>query len=155
MLQRTDDLTDHELVIDRQFRAPVALVWRLWTNAELLKRWFGPKDFVCPSYSLDFRVGGTYRGLIRSEQYGDNWFGGEILEIVPLERLVMTFAWENENRPGDLNEITVTFAEAGGVTTQRFHQAPFASVEQRDSHFGGWSECLDKQVAYLASEQGS
>ena len=150
MLHQADAPGVHELLIERHFEAPAALVWRLWTDAELLKRWFGPKDFTCPSYSLDFRIGGRYRGLISSRAHGDSWFGGQILEIVPNEKLIMSFAWEAGSGLTEPTVITIAFSEAGGVTTQSFHQAPFASADERDSHHGGWSECLDKQVAYLA-----
>jgi uncharacterized protein YndB with AHSA1/START domain len=107
-----------------------------------------PKDFTCPSYSLDFRVGGAYRGMIRSAHYPDGWFGGTFKEIVPNQKIVMSFAWEQGSGLTDRNDITITLSEADGVTIQRFHQAPFGSIEERDSHLSGWTECLDKQVSY-------
>ena len=149
MQPKTEAMADTELFITRSFAAPAALVFRLWSDAELLKRWFGPKDFTCPSYSLDFRVGGAYRGMIRSAHYPDGWFGGTFKEIVPNQKIVMSFAWEQGSGLTDRNDITITLSEADGVTIQRFHQAPFATIEERDSHLGGWTECLDKQVGYL------
>ncbi|WP_426131266.1 SRPBCC family protein [Pararhizobium sp. PWRC1-1] len=153
MLARIDTIADTELVIDRSFNAPVALVFRLWSDSDLLKRWFGPKDFTCPSFTVDFRVGGKYRGLIASSQYGDSWFGGTFKNIVPNQQIVMTFAWDEGSGLTDLTDITITFDEDGGVTTQRFHQAPFISVADRDSHVGGWTECLDKQLVYLGDHR--
>lgn len=152
MLARIDTVADTELVIDRSFDAPVALVFRLWTDGELLKRWFGPKDFTCPSFTVDFRVGGQYRGLIASQQYGDSWFGGTFKQIVPNQQIVMTFAWEDGSGLTNLTDITISFDETDGVTTQRFHQAPFKTVADRDSHVGGWNECLDKQVAFISDQ---
>lgn len=149
MLPKTDAMAANELFIDRTFAAPAALVFRLWSDAELLKRWFGPKDFTCPSYTLDFRVGGAYRGVIRSADYPDGWFGGTFKEIVPDRKIVMSFAWEQGSGQTDLTDITITLEEADGVTSQRFHQAPFASIAERDGHLSGWNECLDKQVSYL------
>lgn len=148
MPPKTEAMADTELFIDRSFAAPAALVFRLWSDAELLKRWFGPKDFTCPSYVVDFRVGGAYRGMIRSPHYPDGWFGGTFKEIVPNRKIVMSFAWEQGSGLTDRNDITITLSEADGVTHQRFHQAPFARIEERDSHLGGWTECLDKQVDF-------
>jgi uncharacterized protein YndB with AHSA1/START domain len=44
--------------------------------------------------------------------------------------------------------VTITFEERDGKTVQTFHQAPFRTIERRDSHVGGWSEAFDKQAAY-------
>lgn len=72
-------------------------------------------------------------------------------EIVEPERLVFTFAWEDEQgQPGHETIVTVTFAEQAGQTQMTFHQAIFTSVEARDSHRSGWSECFDRLESYLA-----
>jgi hypothetical protein len=44
--------------------------------------------------------------------------------------------------------ITVTFEERDGRTIQSFHQAPFISVESRDSHVDGWDSCFNREQAY-------
>src|SRR5262245_11869245 len=139
MDQRIDAPETYDLLIERRFEAPKALVYRLWTDADLIKRWFGPKDFACPSYELDFRVGGRYRGVISAPQYGDNGFGGVIREIVPEEKIVMSFAWEAGSGETEETEITIRFVETDGATVQSFHQTPFADKANRDSHIGGWS----------------
>jgi uncharacterized protein YndB with AHSA1/START domain len=36
-------------------------------------------------------------------------------------------------------------------TRMTFRQAFFESVEQRDGHRGGWSECFDRLDAHLAA----
>ncbi|KKB11492.1 hypothetical protein VE25_12360 [Devosia geojensis] len=148
MLARTEKMADDELVIERVFDAPVALVWRIWSDPEHLKRWFGPADFTCPVFELDFREGGTYRAMIHADKYGDSWFGGTFAQIRPNEKIVMSFAWEEGSGETHDTTITVTFAEKDGRTVQRFRQAPFPDVESRDSHYDGWSECLDKGLAY-------
>jgi uncharacterized protein YndB with AHSA1/START domain len=43
----------------------------------------------------------------------------------------------------------VTFEPEGAGTRLTFRQAFFTSVESRDSHRGGWSECLDRLADYL------
>ena len=143
-----------ELLLARAFDAPRELVYRVWTRPEHLARWWGPRDFTTPSIQADLRPGGAYRICIRSPEGADHWMRGVYREVVEGERLVFTFAWEEEGgsgRPGPESLVTVTFAETGGGGTEvTFHQAPFPSAESRDSHAGGWSECLDRLEAYLA-----
>jgi len=143
-------IADNELLIVRTFDAPPSLVFALWSRPEHLRRWMGPKDFTCPEASIDFRVGGAYRAMIRSAGRGENWFGGVYREIVPNRRLVFTFTWDNDGPSSGIETlVTITFEERDGRTVQTFHQAPFRDVARRDSHVGGWSGTFDKQAAYL------
>jgi uncharacterized protein YndB with AHSA1/START domain len=142
-------VADNELLIVRTFDAPPSVVFALWSSAEHMRRWMGPKNFTCPEARIDFRVGGTYRAMIKSAEHGENWFGGVYREIVQNDRLVFTFTWENEGPSAGLETlVTITFEERDGKTVQTFHQAPFRNVERRNSHVGGWNEAFDKQAVY-------
>lgn len=140
---------DRILVITRLFDAPRSLVFKVWTRPEHLARWLGPKDFTAPSVTLDVRPGGAWRSCIRSPEGTEYWMRGVYREIVAPERLVFTFAWEEEGDRGLETLVTVTFEEVGDKTRLIFRQAPFTTVEERDSHQGGWSECLDRLGAYI------
>jgi uncharacterized protein YndB with AHSA1/START domain len=53
------------LVVSRVFNAPLDLVWRTWTDPELLMQWWGPDLFTCPFAKMDVREGGrTRRGYV-------------------------------------------------------------------------------------------
>jgi uncharacterized protein YndB with AHSA1/START domain len=149
-------LADDELLITRTFDAPASVMFALWTDPQHFKHWMGPEGFDCPSVEIDLRVGGDYRAMIRSKQYGENWFGGTYREIVPNKRLVFTFKWDEGPSESVDTLITITFEERDGKTTQIFHQTPFLSIERRDSHVGGWSSMFDRGAVYaqrIAKEQ--
>ena len=149
----TSAIRDDELLIERIFDAPRELVFRVWTTPEHLMRWWGPKDYRAVAYEMDFRPGGAYRSCIEAPDGARSWMSGVYQEIVAPERIVMTFGWDADRILGVENVVTVTFAStAGGRTLFRFHQTPFGSIAARDSHFGGWSELLDRFDAYLAKE---
>ena len=43
-----------EFVLDRVFAAPPELVWRAWTDPEILKRWYGPNvETVIHEFTLE------------------------------------------------------------------------------------------------------
>ena len=87
---------DRVLSITRTFAAPRELVFKVWTQPEHLARWWGPKGFSTPTCQMDARPGGDYRAVIRSPEGKDSVMRGSYREVVPPERLVMTFAWEDE-----------------------------------------------------------
>jgi uncharacterized protein YndB with AHSA1/START domain len=141
---------ERELTITRVLEAPRSLVFKVWTQPEHLVRWWGPKDFTAPFCDIELRPGGAWRACIRSPEGTDLWMRGVYREVVAPERLVFTFAWEEDGEPGHQTLVSVTFAEQGGKTLLIFHQAAFESVESRDYHHGGWSECFDRLEDYLA-----
>lgn len=148
--KETSAVQERELTITRLLNAPRSLVFKVWTQPEHFSRWLGPKEFIATSCRMDVRVGGTYRACIRSPEGTDHWMQGVYCEIVEPERLVFTFAWEDENgQPKHETLVTVTFTEQGGKTQMNFHQAIFESIESRDSHRLGWSECFDRLNAHL------
>ena len=141
---------ERELVITRVFDAPRRLVFKAWTQPEMLVRWWGPRDFTLPSCKMDFRRGGAFRFLMRAPD-GDHRLVGVYREIAEPERLAFTFAWEDAGGAvGPETLVTLTFAEQGAKTKLTLHQAVFESVTARDMHNTGWSESLDRLAAYLA-----
>lgn len=150
MAAKAEALRDDELRITREFDAPVALVFRVWSEREHMVQWLGPKNFECTHLEMDFRPQGTFEACIVSEEYGESWMGGRYLEIERDKRIVYTFSWLDEKkRPKFETRITVTFVERNGKTVQTFYQTPFESVASRDSHVGGWTQCFDREQDYV------
>ena len=51
--------SDREVQVRRSFRAPRALVYRAYTEPELVRRWLlGPPGWSMPVCEMDVRVGG-------------------------------------------------------------------------------------------------
>ncbi|WNZ25825.1 SRPBCC domain-containing protein [Leptolyngbya sp. NK1-12] len=145
---------DRQLTITRMFDAPRSLVFKVWTQPEHFSRWLGPKDFTAIACHMNVQVGGMYRACIRSPEGNDHWMQGIYREINEPERLMFTFAWEDESsQPKHETLVTVTFEEQGNKTLMTFQQAIFESTESRDSHNTGWSECFDRLEVYLTNPE--
>ncbi|QND52425.1 SRPBCC domain-containing protein [Phyllobacterium sp. 628] len=141
---------DRELTITRIVDAPIGLVFKAWSQPEHIVRWWGPKDFTCPSCEMDFRTGGAYRNSIRSPDGEDAWMVGLYQEIIEPSRIAFTFAWEDtDGQCGPQSLVTLTLNEEGNRTKLVFHQAAFATVEDRDSHQNGWTECMERLEDYV------
>jgi uncharacterized protein YndB with AHSA1/START domain len=90
---------------------------------------------------------------MRRDDTGEElWQSGVYREIVPPERLVFTYAWDQDDGSrGPETLVTITFAEHGGRTTMIFRQALFDTAESRDGHQGGWTSSFERLDEYLAS----
>ena len=138
-----------DLSIDREFNAPVSLVFRLWESRDHMLRWWGPEKFTAIEMDWELTPGRAWRGAMTSKQYGLSRFSGVIREVEKNKRIVFTFQWGEESGRDLDTLVTVTFAEKGGHTIQTFHQVPFSNVETRDSHIGGWNSLFNKQQLYV------
>lgn len=142
----------NELVIIRVFAAPRALVWKMFTEIKHALAWGGPRDYPMIRLEADLRPGGKWRGCLRAKDSGEElWQSGVYREILPLERLVYTFAWDEEsgNIPTE-TLVTIQFEDEGDTKTKMtFRQAPFETSERREGHRKGWSSAFDRLDDYL------
>lgn len=137
-----------DLSIDREFNAPVPLVFRLWESRDHMLRWWGPEKFTAIEMDWELVPGRPWRGAMTSLQYGLSRFSGVVREVEKNKRIVFTFQWDEESGRDPDTIVTVSFAEKDGKTVQTFHQTPFSTVESRDSHVGGWNSLFNKQQIY-------
>lgn len=147
---------ERELRIARVLDAPAAMVFHCWLDPEHMASWWVPAGFTVTSQSWEVRPGGRWRTCIRSDDYGDLWSQGDYREIVPEERIVYTWAWENEDgTPGHETLLTVDFTEEDGKTFLSFHQGPFESVDERDAQREAWSEAFDRLAEHVERERSA
>jgi uncharacterized protein YndB with AHSA1/START domain len=150
-LERPGEL---ELVITRIFDAPRALVFRMWTSPEHLARWWGPEGFTTLACAMDVRPGGAWSRHMQGPDGLVIIKRGVYREIVPPERLVFTYADEQEDGSlGPVTLVTVTLEEQGAKTRLTLRQTGFATISARDGHEGGWSSCMERFAAYLAEHR--
>ena len=143
---------------ERELDAPLDLVYRAFTEPELLAQWLGPRKYTMTVERFEPRDGGTWR-YIHSDEAGNAYgFHGVFHGDPSPEGIVQTF--EFEGAPGHVSLDTVTFEEHDGTTTVRTNSL-FQSVEARDAMVNsgmgdGMSqgyERLDELVAKLAANR--
>ena len=135
-MARTDVIFEpgrQDITVKRDFDAPRDVVFRAFTDPELIPRWWGSRRFTTVVDQMDVRRGGQWRFTTRNNQNGTEYgFRGVYHDVVPFERTVFTLEYENGG-PGYLQLVTETFEEFDGGT-QYTSRALFATVEDRD----GW-----------------
>jgi uncharacterized protein YndB with AHSA1/START domain len=115
---------------ERELDAPLDLVYRAFTEPELLAQWLGPRKYIMTVDRYDLRDGGTWR-YVHSDEAGNAYgFHGVFHGHPSPKGIVQTF--EFEGAPGHVSLDTVTFEEHDGRTTVRTNSL-FQSVEARDA----------------------
>ena len=106
---------DLDVVITRDFDAPIELVFDVLTKPEHVSKWFAPRGCEMKECSIDLRVGGNYRQVFVTDGGTECSFRGTYLEVEPPTRTVET--WVFGGRPHLDAVETVELHEAHGVTT--------------------------------------
>ncbi len=135
---------DRTLVLERVFKAPTDKVFAAWTDPQILVQWWGPEGLSIPECDLDVRPGGAWTTTMAGKDGMQLVVSGVYREVSPPTRLVMTWAWQQEDGTrGHETEIVVTLEEVPEGTRLKLVQSVFQSVEQRDNHDMGWQSTFN------------
>ncbi|QMU58619.1 MAG: SRPBCC domain-containing protein [Boseongicola sp.] len=156
-------------VLERTFDAPRALVWRAWTDPELLARWYGP-GVETIIHKLKVAAGGEWLCEMRWGE-NQNYQRVDYTEVVEPEKLVWLQSVTDENWAPVDNPMmpnwpqvlltTVTFADAGDKTHMRLTWVPHDASQQEIDAFDqalanldrGWAAGMDIIAEILAELQ--
>ncbi len=141
-----------EYVLDRIFDAPRELVWRAWTDPELLHRWYGPGAETI-IHEFDLKPGGSW--LNEMKWGGNSDFSKMVFqEVTQSERLV----WHHSSSDSDWNIVTspmmadwprvllttVIFEDMGDKTNVRLSQVPIEATHAEIACFAATMAGMDK-----------
>jgi len=136
----------------RRIRARPQIVFDAVTTAEGIAHWWGPDAGPVLVAESDPRVGGRYRvrflRMLDSTEYESS---GEFLEIVPPERVVMSWRWKGGVPDPGESRVEITLKTVPEGTELTFVHSQLRDEEASRSHEEGWSGALDKLEAYLAA----
>lgn len=123
---------DREILITREFDAPRELVFRAWTEPELVRRWWTARRGTMTVCEIDLRPGGRWRFAMTAASTGEAVeFYGEYREIDAPGRLVSTETYAPFPDHEALN--TLTFEERDGRTFAAL-LVRHDTAEARDMH---------------------
>jgi uncharacterized protein YndB with AHSA1/START domain len=144
--------SDREVLITREFEAPIALVFDVLTKPEHVMKWGATPPDRMTECSIDLRVGGKYHSSFVTEDGTECSFRGTYLEIEPPIRTVET--WLFEGWPNAEAVETMELHEVDGVTKLTWRLA-FRDKAGRDhmTRFDGQQDSLDLVEDILTSLQ--
>ncbi|GAA0259687.1 SRPBCC family protein [Cryptosporangium japonicum] len=142
-----------QVVVSREFDAPRDLVFRCFTDPDLIPRWLGPRELTTRVEEYDLKDGGRYRYVHVDAEGNEYAFRGVFHGDPAPELTVQTF--EFEGMPGHVALEAVTMTESGGRTRVRTLSS-FQSVEDRDGIIASGMEVgvrdSDERLAELLTE---
>lgn len=144
------------VVIERSFDAPMKLIWKMWTDADHFKKWYGPNGFTIPVADMDVRVGGKRHICMEMEtpeRTMTMWTIGKFTAVNPVTELAYTESMSDKDgnvvdpasmgMPGYPAETTVKVVletvDSATKMTMTHEGVPAGSPGA-----GGWNQAFDK-----------
>lgn len=121
-----------ELFITREFDAPRELVFRAYTEEDLIVQWMGPRMLSTVYERFEPVTGGAYRYTATDPQGNSYSFNGVNHEVLAPERIIQTFEFEGLPERGHVVLDVSKFEALPNNRTRVTTQSVFLSVEDRD-----------------------
>ncbi|HET6937870.1 MAG TPA: SRPBCC domain-containing protein [Nocardioides sp.] len=142
--------SDLEILVSREFQAPIALVFDGLWKPEHLRRTiapFGEEVTVC---EVDLRAGGDYRYVFVTDDGTECSFRGTFLEVEPPTRTVQTWLFDGWPDAEAVETFELRETDDGTRLTWRL---AFRDQAGRDhmTKFDGIEASFDNVEAYLRS----
>lgn len=132
-------------MINKTFATTKELMFKVWTEPEHMKKWFGPKGIEITTVRRDFRPGGTFHYTMKTPDNVEMWGFFFYREITPSQRVV----WLNSftDPEGALSRYpmggawplemltTVSFSEMDGKTLVKIEWLPVNCTEGEIKNF--------------------
>lgn len=147
-----------DLSFERVVDVKPELVWKAWTTAEYLMKWFTPAPWKTVHCEIDLRPGGMFHTVMESPEGQRHPNTGCYLEVVPHRRLIWTGALLPGYRPANLSaDVPFVFTavielEPHGTGTRYTATVMHSTEDGRARHEAmgfhhGWGKALDQLVA--------
>jgi len=159
-----------DFVLSRVFDAPRDLVWKCFTEARHMEKWWGPKGVTAGVKKLDLRPGGMCHYSMTTPDGKVMWGKFVYREITPPEQIVGVTSFSDEQGgmgrhpmaptwPLEMLSVFTFEVQPGGKTKFTVRWSPHNATEEERKTFDaghasmnqGWSGTMDKLEAYLAT----
>ncbi|MBY6036615.1 SRPBCC domain-containing protein [Fictibacillus nanhaiensis] len=139
-MNNTQDFT---LQVNHSYPVSRERVFNAWTNSEELAKWWGPEGYTTTIEEMNVEVDGKYKFSMHSPDGHTHVLTGQYVEIVPNEKLVFTWKWENGEIEFPTTKVTIDFVKQGDATEVVVTHSDLPSEEAAKNHNFGWTSSLE------------
>jgi uncharacterized protein YndB with AHSA1/START domain len=121
-----------EIITVREFDAPREMVWRAFTDPNLIIKWLSPKRMKMKIHKFEPKSGGSWKYSHYDDNGNEFTFHGVNHEVLAPERIIQTFEFDGLPEKGHVILETVRFESIDGNRTRMTNLSVFQTVADRD-----------------------
>lgn len=154
--------------LSRTFNTDRDTMFKLWTDPDQLKHWWGPKGYTVRSAKVELKPGGLFHYCLESPEGAEMWGKFAFREVAKPKRLVFVTSFSDAvggitkhplvpNWPREVMS-RVTMVEENGKTTVTVEWSPYHATPTETETFRagqesmqqGWTGTFDQLEEYLS-----
>jgi len=125
--ESVEDTSDREMLITRVVDAPRELLWKIWTEPEHIKEWWGPNGFTNTIKKMDVVQGGDFVLTMHGPDGTDYPNYIRYIEVIKPERIIY-----DHGEPGEVQFRTFIYFSSEGNQTRITMKGVFPTVEYKN-----------------------
>jgi uncharacterized protein YndB with AHSA1/START domain len=98
----TKDAANKKLIVVREFDGTPDLVWKAWTESELLDQWWAPRPWKAKTKKMDFKTGGQWLYCMEGPNGEQNWCRADFTVVEAPKSFSTTATFCDED--GNIND---------------------------------------------------
>ena len=142
----------YRMITRRRMPAPREIVFQAWIDPDGIHEWMCPGDVISAEATLDVRVGGSFRLVMKSKDR-EHVHIGTYQVVEPPSKLV--FTWTAAENPEDITLVTVEFFAHGEESELVLKHERFLEADLARRYESGWSTIAEKFAAYLSRQSSN
>ncbi len=145
-----NDLKNRTLTIEKNFNAPLQLVWDAWTQSDHIMKWWAPKGIDIKVIEHNFKTGGKWKYSSIMPDGNEFITEGVYTEIVKLKKIVTTADF----KPMTENVIIQVYFEEDGERTKFTFSVvhptqEYCKQQEELGFYNGWGSVLNRLDEFL------
>jgi uncharacterized protein YndB with AHSA1/START domain len=145
-------MSKNTVMLHRALRSTPEKIYRAFTDADAMCKWFPPYGFTCKVDSFEPREGGVYKMSFTNFSNGKSHsFGGKYVRLIPNEKIVISDEFDDPNLPGIMTTSVIIKSVSCGVELNITPEG-IPEVIPLDACYLGWQESLE-QLAKLVEPE--
>jgi uncharacterized protein YndB with AHSA1/START domain len=127
---------EKSVLVSREFEAPLALVWRAYTESELLDQWWGPAPWRAETKRMNFTVGGHWLYAMVGPNSERHWGRMNYVAIDPHRSITLEDVFcdadgnVDDSMPKSKGQMIFTATASGTRVDFKTHYASEAELQK-------------------------
>jgi len=152
------DLKEKSILVSREFEAPLADVWKAYTDPKLLDQWWGPSPWRAETKKMNFKPGGYWLYAMVGPEGEKHWARMDYLAVDPLKSFDVQDSFADEN--GVINrDMPVSKGRSSFTKTAKGTRVDFKLIYSTEEQLQkivemgfeqGITQCMDQLEAMFA-----
>jgi uncharacterized protein YndB with AHSA1/START domain len=141
----------YRIQVRRRMPVPREAVYEAWTDQEGLREWMCPGDVISAEATLDLRVGGSFRIIMRSKERVHEHVGTYQVVDPPAK---LRFTWSGLDNSTEITLVTVEFIDRENESELVITHERFTNGDLAQRYEMGWGTIARRLSDCLAGTHG-